>query len=1195
MSKRIWQHPDIPVEETEITSWRSVGELEKSPAFQEHLEREFPKGSGHLSEEERESSRRGFLKLMGASSALSGLALVSCRRPESYIVPYKKAPEWVIPGKPLFYASTRPTAEGGVPLVVTTFEGRPTKLETNREHPDGGASDALTQASVLNLYDPNRSRIFLNKGKKSSRKAFSKALTGIAQEPGKIAILVGEDDSPTRNRLRAELKSAYPGAKFFGYEALRGAGRRTANNAVFGSAGDDGCEVTVDFEKADRVLSLDCDFLGVDPHGSAVEFSKRRQGGGSDYKHNIAADKMNRLYMVETAFSLTGGMADHRLRSKPSEILLVAVEIARKIENADQLSGEAKKELNGITKNFEVLDGGYFFGGNLKDFSAWVSECATDLLKNAGKSLVLAGSRHNEELQRLAIAMNKALEAYGADAPLQGVQTGREGYGTLQDFQGFVGSDTTVFLLGPANPVYDTPGDEFENTLASAKQSIHLGLRTDATANACTWHVPAAHYLESWSDARSATGVYSLVQPMILPLYDGVSEIELLSQLLTWKDVDWAKVASGDEKAPLLISGEGPKGAASPAYNEVRTTFAEIGEEGDTAWKEALKNGFLAGSEYASADPGEVGEVTKPAETEGLEVNFLADASIWDGRYIDNGWLQEAPDPISKLSWDNAALVSPKTAKELGVYDAIQELEPESNFPIVGKVKNAPKPLIDEGGNARAPMAEITTSAGRMQVPVLVAFGHADDCISIAVGYGQGASDGRDGTVVAREKDPFAVVGLVGINAGFNANAIRGEGFSAKVEKVEKLKAKYPVALVQEHNAMNGRALAREVSTNEVNHHGHPRSFENQVKNVAKQGPVDSHAPENISLYKRKGSAWEDDEDKQADLISDKIHQWGMAIDLNTCLGCNACLVACQAENNIPIVGKEQVAMGREMHWIRMDRYFATPTYERDSHGDVAKENGTKNKIKVPAWVFENPEFVPQPVACMHCENAPCETVCPVNATVHTEEGLNAMAYNRCIGTRYCANNCPYKARRFNFFDYNKNNPLIDHNLYKGPFAEAKVGDAPHLQRNPNVSVRMRGVMEKCTYCVQRLESAKIKQKQIGRQKTLKEGAHSTAVAVSADDLRIKADSVRTACQDACPTQAISFGNILDVKKSQVWWAKNTDHQEKDGNYAPNPRNYSVLQYIGTAPRTTYLARVKNPNQAMPDAKYRGLATIHTA
>ncbi|MFP6867269.1 MAG: TAT-variant-translocated molybdopterin oxidoreductase, partial [Roseibacillus sp.] len=377
MSKRIWQHPEIPAEETGIVSWRSVGELEKSAGFQQHLEREFPEGADTLSEEEREGSRRSFLKLMGASSALSGLALVSCRRPESYIVPYKKAPEWIIPGKPLYYASTRPRAEGAVPLVVTTYEGRPTKLETNREHPDGGGSDALTQASVLNIYDPKRSRDFLHKGEKSSREDFGKALAAIAKAPGKTAFLFGEDDCPTRNRLKGELARSFPEAKFYSYEALRGLDKRKVQDEVFGA----GSEVTVDFKKADRILSLDCDFLGIDPHGSSVAFSRRRQGGGADYKHDIAADQMNRLYMVETAYSLTGGMADHRLRAIPSMVLRVAVEIARKLEMEivgaldKDISGtlkdellEAMAQLNAITKNFGIIDGGEFFGGESKKF-----------------------------------------------------------------------------------------------------------------------------------------------------------------------------------------------------------------------------------------------------------------------------------------------------------------------------------------------------------------------------------------------------------------------------------------------------------------------------------------------------------------------------------------------------------------------------------------------------------------------------------------------------------------------------------------------------------------------------------------------------------------------------------------------------------------------------------------------------------
>ena len=1189
MSKRIWHHPEIPAEDGDIASWRSVGELERSPAFQKQLEREFPQGSGYLSEEDQQASRRSFLKLMGASSALSGLTLVSCRRPESYIVPYKKAPEWVIPGKPLYYATSRPRAEGSVPLVVTTFEGRPTKLEPNGAHSDGCGADALTQASILDLYDPKRSRDFLKAGKKASQEEFEAVFASLAQDGGKLAILVGEDDCPTRNRLKSEIESAFPGSKFYSYEALRGEPRRKLNAELAG----DGSEMAVNLSKADRILALDCDFLGIDPMGSHVEFSERRQGGAGDYRQQIDPEAMNRLYVVETAYSLTGGMADHRLRAKPSQIAKIAAEVAEKLGvtvggyEAGRISDGEKASLLGSAENFDK----------------WIVACTEDLMAHQGKAVVLSGSRHSEDLQRITTAINKKLGAYGET--LVAYATGREGYGTISDFEAEVDSDTTVFLLGPSNPVYDRPGGGFTRILQTAKLSIHLGLRTDATALASHWHVPAAHFLESWGDTRTGGGTYSLVQPMILPLYGGFSEIEILSQLLSWRALDWDKVGIEDPEesipAPMLIAGEGPEGNPSPALAEVRKTFAlpaNANDEGDTAWKEALKNGYLQSSSYTSVEAGNPEPRLTARDSDGIELNFLADASVWDGRFIDNGWLQEAPDPISKLSWDNAALVSPKTAKSLGVYNAVQELEPETDIPLLGKVKNAPKPLIDEGQNAAAPMVSIKTAAGSMEIPVLVAFGHADDCISIALGYGQGASDKRDGVEVASEDDPYALVGLVGLNTGFNANQIRsGSSFSGAATEVTKAEGKYAVALVQEHNAMNGRALAREVSTNKVGYHGKSLSFEKQVAKVREQGPVDSHAPENVSLYKRRGSTtWEGDKSKQDDLLGDQIHQWAMAIDLNICTGCNACLIACQAENNIPIVGKQQVAMGREMHWVRMDRYFATPVYEHDEKGNARKEGG--KKVPVPDWVSENPEMVPQPVSCVQCENAPCETVCPVNATVHTEEGLNAMAYNRCIGTRYCANNCPYKARRFNYFDYNKYNPLAEHNLYKGPLGEQQRGAAPHLQRNPNVSVRMRGVMEKCTYCVQRLESAKIKQKQIGRDKTLRSGAKSTEVAVSVEDLRVKPDSIKVACQDSCDANAISFGNLLDKEDARVWRAKYKGEKKNAKGFSEviyNPRNYDVLQYIGTSPRTSYLARVKNPNPDMPDAEYRGLATIHTA
>jgi molybdopterin-containing oxidoreductase family iron-sulfur binding subunit len=734
-----------------------------------------------------------------------------------------------------------------------------------------------------------------------------------------------------------------------------------------------------------------------------------------------------------------------------------------------------------------------------------------------------------------------------------------------------------LVMLTPANPLYDAlPDLKFGEALAKLKTSIHLGPRSDATAHAAAWHIPAAHYLESWSDARTVRGTYTVVQPMILPLYpDAVSEVEFLLCLLS--------------KDGALVAGEGPKGEASPAYGAVRATFAALGGEGDEPWKKLLREGFLQGSTYPVTNPKTAASAAadiaaaKPTVpgAESLDIVFATDASVYDGRWIDNGWLQEAPDPISKLTWDNAALIAPKTAKALGIYDSI--IEPEPRTKVLGVESAYGKSSPDgEGGNRRSPI--IAVNGRTLEIPVLVSFGQAENTIVIPLGYGQGF-DGDD--ELGRGPLNATHVGLVGVNRGFDAYPLRGATtpYFAAGGKVATTGKRYPVALTQEHSAMYGRALAREVSTQthtDINHK--EVAFDAQLEHVKFQGN-DGHALPNISLYKQKGSAtWNPTKDgKAGDFLSDDVHQWGMAIDLSACMGCNACLVACQAENNIPIVGKEQVAKGREMHWIRMDRYYAAQQFDTDRHGNRITDEATGKDQPSPDWVADNPVFVPQPVACVQCELAPCETVCPVNATVHTEDGLNAMAYNRCIGTRYCANNCPYKVRRFNFFDYNKRNPLIAHNLYHGPLGQKQVGEAAHLQRNPNVTVRMRGVMEKCTYCVQRLKDAVIRQKRGQKQEALAAGKPSTAMTVTARTLRIPVDSVKTACQEACPATAIAFGNLLDQEHSAMGRAKKIE------------RSYDLLNYLGTRPRTSYLARVKNPNPDMPDARFIGKATINMA
>ena len=1136
MSKRTWQHPAASPDDTTV-AWRSVGQLEDTPDFREWLEREFPAGAAELAnDDEVETSRRSFLKLMGASTALAGLGMAACRRPEGYIVPYTKAPEWVIPGKATYYASSMPRANGATPLVVTTFEGRPTKVAPNHLHPDVAGTDAFAQATVLDLYSSSRSRSVLQAGKPAKFSDLGTAIAAIASDKSaKIGFLCGADDSPTRKRLAAGLRAKFAGAKFYQYEPLTGEAAKALGEGV---------QTVADFAVADRIVALDCDFAGLDPQGPVTPFFERRKPEAKGYSGKPDVAKMNRLYAVEGAYSLTGGMADHRLRVAPAQILLVAGQIARELGLPVAVGVD------------QVTDAHWL---------KWIKPLVADLKAHAGKSLVLAGSRQSAAVHHLTLAINQALGNIGDGKPLATLQADPAGFGTLATLKQDIdtGAVETLVLLTPANPLYDAPADlGFAAAFAKLKTSIHLGLRADATAHAASWHIPAAHFLESWGDTRSCRGTYTVVQPMILPLYpDCVAENELLLALLS----DTGK----------LIHGEGDKGAPSPAYEAVRQTFATIGQPGEDAWKKLLCDGFLAGSAYpsvavtpaasAAADIAAANIATGLAgdpAAKSLQVIFAADASVYDGRWIDNPWLQEAPDPISKLTWDNAALIAPKTAKALGIYDEIIATE---NSRALGSPDG-------EGQNRKAPVIRLGVNGQTLEIPVLISFGQAENTVVVPLGYGQGFNHEDELGRSASNKDH---VGLVGVNRGFNAYPLRtaASAYFATGATVALTGKRYSVALTQEHNAMYGRALAREVST--IDAQDDKGDFLTQLAHVKKQGN-DAHAEPNLSLYQPMGSAtWHPDKDgKATGFLTDPLHQWGMAIDLSACMGCNACLVACQAENNIPVVGKEQVAKGREMHWIRMDRYFAKQERSFDEHG---------NETDTPDWVRDNPAFVPQPVACLHCESAPCETVCPVNATVHTEDGLNAMAYNRCIGTRYCANNCPYKARRFNFFDYNKRNPLIAHNLYRGPLGEKTVGEAGHLQKNPNVTVRMRGVMEKCTYCVQRLKDAVIRQKAGPKHEALAAGKPSTEMQVSTAALRIPVDSVRTACQDACPAQAISFGNLLDKQQAVVGRAKELE------------RNYDLLNYIGTRPRTSYLARVKNPNDQMPDAPFIGKATIHMA
>ncbi|WP_395717336.1 TAT-variant-translocated molybdopterin oxidoreductase [Prosthecobacter sp.] len=1079
--KRIWKHPEEP--QNAKRYWRSVSELERRENFLKDLGREFPAGDT-LTEEERENGRRDFLKIMGASVGLMGLA--SCRRPLTTILPYTQHVEWMVPGKALMYATTMPRSGGATPLVVTTHEGRPTHVTGNPLHPLGGGVDAFAQASVLDLYDPERSQKPLGAGKELSWAKANDLLAAAAAEAKKgagIGIVTGATSSPTYLRLLAEVKAAFPQSKLFQYEAAGGEGQPAANKEILGA----GVKSFVKLGSAMRILSLDCDFLGLDPvAGEPISaFTKHRA------KDAKAAD-MNRLYVLENRYTLTGGMADHR-KALPASLIPAAAALI-----AAELGDASAKTLADTAP------------ASLKE---WIAPAVRDLIDNKGKSVVLAGSRHGAEVHALVASINNALGAYGSTIELLQDNTAAE-FGTFAELQAAVsaGQIKTLVSLTPANLYYDAPDAESFSKLVTEKKVklIHVGMLVNTTARHAALHIPAAHYLESWGDARAADGTYSIVQPMIAPLYDGASKIEVLLALLGRK-----KFGPAEAAAPAA-AGAAPAAPAAPAedaaYIAVRDTFAAVvGGLDETKWNFTLRDGFLKGSAFAKAGAtpnvaavaGIVAKA-KPAAApsdDALEIVLAPDSSVFDGRYTNNAWLQEAPDPVTKLTWDNAAWIGSVTFRRLG---------------------------LKEGQHVK-----ISVGGAEIEIPAIEAPGHATNSITLPLGYGQKG------------------VGVVGSDRGVNAYTLRKQpgAFVLSGAKVEALATVAELAITQDQNTMEGRAIYREGTLDTFNQDPH----------FAGKTGMDSHIPENISFY--KGQVGVKSDENPAGFDYETKHQWGMVIDLSKCIGCTACIVACQSENNIPVVGKDQVRKGRIMQWIRMDRYFAVPKWGKNNveqESTWAEDNPTPEQL-------ENAEMVSQPMACQQCEAAPCETVCPVNATVHTDDGLNAMAYNRCIGTRYCANNCPYTARRFNWFDYNKRNPLTEtkvlgikmNNLYAGPLGEKKEDESLRLQRNPNVTVRMRGVIEKCTYCVQRLESAKILQKQVQRD---------------SKNFRVPTDTVKTACQQSCPADAIVFGDLAD-KNSAVVKAK------------ASPRDYQVLKYIGTRPRTSYLARLRNPNPKMPGAE----------
>lgn len=988
--------------------WRSLEELAETAEFEAFLHREFPE---QASEWHDPLSRRRFLQLMGASLALAGLSACT-RQPEERFMPYVRAPEGVVPGKPLFFAAAIPLGGFAQGVLVESHMGRPTKIEGNPKHPASlGATHAFTQAAVLTLYDPDRSQVVINAGRISTWGSFFATVSPQLEEQrlrkGQgLRVLTETVTSPTLAHQLQALLAAFPGAKWHQYEPVNRdhlhAGARLA-------LGED-VETRYRFDQAQIVLALDADFLSYGPGcvRYARDFaSKRRVRDGQ-----IA---MNRLYVVETTPSNTGAMADHRLPLRASEIVDFARTVAQELGVLELEDRGSKIEDRTQQASPQQSRSSIRHPPSSAKYTRWLRAVVSDLQQNQGASIVIAGEQQPPIVHALAHAINHTLGNVGTTVfytdpiearPVDHMTSLRE---LLTDIEaGFV--DLLVIIGG--NPVYTAPADlRFGERLSKVKLRIHHGLYEDETAELCHWHIPATHALEEWSDVRAFDGTVTIMQPLIAPLYGSKSAHELLATLMGQPD-----------RSSSMIVRDHWRRQLPP-------------EDFERFWRTALHDGVVA---HTALPPREVeyrglriedrdlpSSISHPQPS--LELRLHPDPTIWDGCFANNGWLQELPKPLTKLTWDNAALLSPATAERLGI----------NNEDVV----------------------ELRYQGRTVRGPVWIMPGHAEDAVTVHLGYGRWRT------------------GRVGHGTGFNAYVLQTSSapWGGVGLELRKTGGRYPLASTQHHHSMRGRNLVRVGTLPQ--YLAHPE-FVHEMGH---------DPPPTLTLYPP---------------YEYKGYAWGMAIDLNACIGCNACVVACQAENNIPIVGKAQVAGGRAMHWLRIDRYYK---------GDL-----------------DNPETYHQPVLCMHCENAPCEVVCPVAATMHDDEGLNVMVYNRCVGTRYCSHNCPYKVRRFNFLQYaDDRTPVLK------------------LLRNPDVTVRSRGVMEKCTYCVQRISAARIQAEKEHRP--------------------IRDGEVVTACQAACPTEAIVFGNI----------------NEPNGRVAKlkaTRLNYGLLADLNTRPRTTYLARLRNPH-----------------
>ena len=1076
--------------------WKSLDDLADTPSFKSWVEREFPEGASML----EGVQRRGFMKLMAASFGLAGLGMTGCRRPEHTILPYGKSPEELIPGVPNYYATSMPSPEGNIPLIVESHDGRPTKVEGNPSYiPFGGSTNIYAQASVLDLYDPDRSKNSLKKVESDSLNWSNispnelKDKLSSLMEKGKVAVLAEKSSSTARAELANKLSDN--GVLWAEYEPLDLT--LTEKNLGESLGLDSGLRAIPKLNKASRILSLDCDLVGNrEPFSLANTRSLMK---GRKVFSAKDAKKMNRLYSVESDLTLTGGVADHRLRLDSTQFIAFSNLLAAEVFTLRK-SG-----------NKQLIDRLHKRGSSLVVDKVWIKECAKDLCRKPNASVVLAGNHLPTEVHVLCYMINQELGAIGKT--IDYLLTNSSSL-TLTDIEKAAskGEINTLIFLG-GNPVLSSTSFNWDELSKKIENKIHLGHSVNETSSVCDFHIAQSHYLESWDEGKTWDGTAIVpVQPLLAPLFETHSDLEVLLMLL-----------GSSESSHNFIKSMMNK--RSPSNN-----FADFLRLGLEKQNPVYHDAKVSLSDALNFE----GNLINPPSFDKPELLLIPDFHAWDGRYANNGWMQECPDPISKVTWDNSLLISPVLAKELEAkYPELGLLPEPTMLNKSGEI--APDAANFDHGKQKAPIVRISNGDDKFfDAPLYVQPGLADYTIVGSLGLGR------------------KQVGRVGEGTGYNAYPLLNKQSDRIVSNIsiEPTGTFRILANVQEHWSMEGRAIVREGNAEEY--------IEDEA--FASHMGAESHSPkiwgkdqEADLAYKaqttpRGNSSYEHPDHNYEKSETPGLHQWGMAIDLNQCTGCSACVVACQSENNIPIVGKDQVLRGREMHWIRLDRYFSSTS---------------RDGAELPSDV----QVSFQGVACMHCETAPCETVCPVNATVHDEEGLNAMAYNRCVGTRYCANNCPYKVRRFNFFDWNKRNT---DELYKGPLGEEN-DSLPDMGKNPDVTVRMRGVMEKCTYCVQRIQESKIQVKvKAQRDALLETGKDGSELELSESDIKVPDGTIKTACQQVCPSDSITFGDLSDPN-SNVSKLKS------------NPRDYSVLGYLNTRPRTTFLAKVRNPNHDMPD------------